>query len=157
MFGLGFGEVLVILVVALLVFGPERLPELARTLGKTMAELRRAMDEVKTEFRAPIQDFERSMRHTAPTGDTQPPSQSAALQAPPQALPQGMQENASIPTAAADAVPVGAVPGAAAAQPALSPEHPNTSAAGHSETEVKSQEQSSGTTAPQAPSTEEKN
>lgn len=62
MFGLGFGEVLVILVVALLVFGPDKLPELARTLGKTMAELRRSMDDMKTEFRGPIQDFERTLR-----------------------------------------------------------------------------------------------
>ena len=62
MFGLGFGEVLVILVVALLIFGPDKLPELARTLGKTMAELRRSMDEIKTEFHAPVRDFERSLR-----------------------------------------------------------------------------------------------
>jgi twin arginine-targeting protein translocase TatB len=46
MFGIGSGELLLILVVALLVLGPKKLPEVARTLGKAMGELRR----VSTEF-----------------------------------------------------------------------------------------------------------
>lgn len=50
MFGLGFTEILVVLTVALLVFGPKRLPEIARTLGKTMGELRRTLDDVKYEI-----------------------------------------------------------------------------------------------------------
>ena len=41
-FGIGFGEVLLILIVALIIWGPKRLPEIARTLGKTMRALRRA-------------------------------------------------------------------------------------------------------------------
>ncbi|HKK52624.1 MAG TPA: twin-arginine translocase TatA/TatE family subunit, partial [Myxococcota bacterium] len=42
MFGIGVTELGIILVVALLVFGPKRLPELARTLGRGMGEFRRA-------------------------------------------------------------------------------------------------------------------
>lgn len=41
MFGIGSGEILVILIVALLVLGPERLPSMAKTFGKGMSELRR--------------------------------------------------------------------------------------------------------------------
>jgi TatA/E family protein of Tat protein translocase len=47
MFGLGFTEILVILVVALVVFGPDRLPELARNLGKGLAEFRRASNDLR--------------------------------------------------------------------------------------------------------------
>ena len=41
-FGIGFGEVLLILIVALIIWGPKRLPEIARTLGKTVRALRKA-------------------------------------------------------------------------------------------------------------------
>ena len=47
MFGIGTSEVLIILVVALVVIGPSKLPELARTLGKGLAEFRRVSSDVK--------------------------------------------------------------------------------------------------------------
>jgi len=66
MFGIGMTELLVILVVALIVFGPTRLPELARSLGRAMAEFRRASTDLRQSFdqamqepRAPAQGEER--------------------------------------------------------------------------------------------------
>ncbi len=50
MFGLSIAEILVILVVALIVLGPERLPGIAKTLGKTLAEFRRTVDELKFDL-----------------------------------------------------------------------------------------------------------
>jgi sec-independent protein translocase protein TatB len=47
MFGIGSTELIVILVVALLVLGPKKLPEIARSLGKGMAEFRRMSTDVK--------------------------------------------------------------------------------------------------------------
>ncbi|MFC2044104.1 twin-arginine translocase TatA/TatE family subunit [Chloroflexota bacterium] len=41
-FGLGLGEVLLVLVIALIIWGPERIPEVARTLGKTVRTFRKA-------------------------------------------------------------------------------------------------------------------
>jgi sec-independent protein translocase protein TatB len=50
MFGIGPTELVVILVVALLVLGPKRLPEIARALGKGLAEFRRATADVTSEL-----------------------------------------------------------------------------------------------------------
>ncbi|GAB4172263.1 MAG: TatA/E family twin arginine-targeting protein translocase [Geothermobacteraceae bacterium] len=47
MFGIGFPELLLILAIALMVIGPRRLPDIARALGRAMAEFRRATDEFK--------------------------------------------------------------------------------------------------------------
>lgn len=51
MFGIGVSELLVILVVALIVLGPQRLPEVARALGKGLAELRKATGGLTEELR----------------------------------------------------------------------------------------------------------
>jgi Tat protein translocase TatB subunit len=47
MFGIGLPELIVIMVVALIVLGPKKLPDIARALGKGMAEFRKATQEVK--------------------------------------------------------------------------------------------------------------
>ncbi len=48
MFGnIGFPELLFILVIALLVFGPKKLPEVGKTIGKAVREFRRTSDEIK--------------------------------------------------------------------------------------------------------------
>ena len=61
---LGFAEMLVIAVVALLVFGPERLPELAKQAGKAMAKFRseagRSIEELKRA--ADIEDLDRELK-----------------------------------------------------------------------------------------------
>ena len=47
MFGIGLPELLVIMAIALIVIGPKKLPDLARALGKGMAEFRKATQEIK--------------------------------------------------------------------------------------------------------------
>jgi len=50
MFGIGMTELMVIFVIALIVLGPKRLPEIARSLGKGLNEFRRASSDLRREF-----------------------------------------------------------------------------------------------------------
>ncbi len=56
MFDLGIQELVVIFVVALLVVGPKRLPEIARSMGKGIGELKRALDGVKTQINSELHE-----------------------------------------------------------------------------------------------------
>jgi sec-independent protein translocase protein TatB len=76
MFGVGMPELLVILVVALVVLGPNRLPELARTLGKAMAEFRRQTADLMDEFQ--IQTMLEDDPPKRPAKPVQPPPATAA-------------------------------------------------------------------------------
>lgn len=69
MFGIGMPELLLILAIALIVLGPKKLPELARALGKGMAEFRRATDELKEEFRNMEHEIEDSSPAATPKDD----------------------------------------------------------------------------------------
>ena len=50
MFGLGFQEIIVIFVIALLVIGPKKLPDLAKALGKAFREFKQATEDIKQNF-----------------------------------------------------------------------------------------------------------
>ena len=81
MFGIGMPELLLILGLALIVLGPKNLPELARALGKGLAEFRRATDELKDEFR----QMERDTEDTAPSAT---PKDEPSLEKPPETKPE---------------------------------------------------------------------
>lgn len=50
MLGFGFGELIFIIFIALMLFGSDKVPEIARTLGKIMAQLKNATNEIKAEI-----------------------------------------------------------------------------------------------------------
>jgi len=55
MFGnIGLPELMIIMIVALLVFGPKKLPEIGRTIGKAVREFKKSTDEIKDKFEEQI-------------------------------------------------------------------------------------------------------
>jgi TatA/E family protein of Tat protein translocase len=56
---LGWQETVFIFVLALLIFGPKKLPELGKTIGKAMSEFRRATSDLKSQFDREMQSIER--------------------------------------------------------------------------------------------------
>jgi TatA/E family protein of Tat protein translocase len=65
MFNIGLPELLIIGAIALIVFGPNKLPELARAFGRAMREFKKATDEVKESFEAETRDLEEIKRTIA--------------------------------------------------------------------------------------------
>ena len=59
MFGIGMAELTLILVLGLLVLGPQRLPEVARTVGRLYGQLRRASEEFQRTIRQDLDTLER--------------------------------------------------------------------------------------------------
>ena len=80
MFGIGMPELMVIFVIGLVVLGPKRLPELARSLGKSLAEFRRASNDMRREFMSVTEDANLATPAIAPR--TAPPAASPAPAAP---------------------------------------------------------------------------
>jgi len=70
-------ELILILGLALIVLGPKKLPELAKTLGKGLAEFRRATEELKDEFRKVEADLDNPEPLTVANADNSQPAQAA--------------------------------------------------------------------------------
>ena len=119
MFGIGGWEMLVIGVIALLIFGPKRLPDLARSLGKGLAEFRRASSELRRSI-----DFDLdSNKISAPDPEDEPPAQAGSpagpAATPPPEPATGAPERAAAPgVGSADGgdTPAAAAAAAAAAE-----------------------------------------
>ncbi len=60
MFNIGFSEAVVIFLVALIVLGPERLPEFGKILGRLTLELKKGIDEIKRELE--IEELEEALK-----------------------------------------------------------------------------------------------
>ena len=90
MLGIGMQEILIILVVALVVIGPRKLPELARTLGKGFAEFKKAADDLQDSVRKDLEyekhrDFVRKYPNLVPENG----EEAAGTGVEPEAAPSG--------------------------------------------------------------------
>jgi sec-independent protein translocase protein TatA len=60
MFGLGIPELLVIFIIALIVFGPKKLPDLGRSIGRALAEFKKASEEFQESMREEMKEVEKT-------------------------------------------------------------------------------------------------
>ncbi|MFQ5457848.1 MAG: Sec-independent protein translocase protein TatB [Myxococcota bacterium] len=81
MFNLGMPEIILILVVALIVMGPKKLPEMAKSLGKGLREFRKATDDLKDSIEKDLRDDVKKIKEE--------PSPSAAA---PEASPEAAEK-----------------------------------------------------------------
>jgi TatA/E family protein of Tat protein translocase len=126
MFGsLGFTEIAFILVLALLLFGPKRLPEIGRTIGKGLGEFRRASNDLRRtlENEVALEEGDSSRRPAimgpprplpVPVGPPAPADSAPADKAPADSAPAGTAPAGTAPadTAPADTVPADTAPAA---------------------------------------------
>lgn len=123
MFGLGFGEILIILVLALILLGPKKLPDVAKQLGKGMREFRKATDDLKGQFEREVyaDEVKRTQPHVVA-----PPTGAAPVQAPPPGpAPAATAENVpGLDVALVEPPPSGEPPAAPAARPPADPGKP---------------------------------
>lgn len=105
MFGsIGIPELVLIFVVALLVFGPKKLPEIGKSLGKGLAEFKRASDELKKTIEQEIEQGKHEVSSVRDTVATVPASLRSALPLEGSSVPAAGGESAAPPSAAVGSV-----------------------------------------------------
>lgn len=70
---IGFPEMLFILLLALLIFGPRKLPELGKALGRGLAEFRRASNELRTTIEEEVRTLDQDIKPQPAPPDSVPP------------------------------------------------------------------------------------
>jgi sec-independent protein translocase protein TatA len=123
---LGPAEILVVLVIALLVFGPNKMPDIARQVGKGMREFKRVQQHLKSELRDVVSEFDAPS--SAPTVDVDPvpmlPPKDDSIVTPPDPVTPGVDGSAPVdppvtatPAGGSNAEPQPAAPEPAAPEP----------------------------------------
>ena len=75
---LGFPELMIIMVIALIIFGPRKLPELGRSLGKSLGEFKRASNELRNTLDEEIRVEEEKSQRVAKPATPEPPQATAS-------------------------------------------------------------------------------
>ncbi|MEN9226629.1 MAG: TatA/E family twin arginine-targeting protein translocase [Thermostichus sp. HHBFW_bins_43] len=117
--GIGLPEMLVIFTVALLVFGPRKLPEIGRTLAKTLRSLQDASKEFETQLNKEARELEKATR-AATAAAAAPKASTAATKAQPKTQSEeAPAETLPAPLAEAEPAPLSSDSSASDAEPAV--------------------------------------
>ncbi len=136
MLNIGTGEIIFIAIAALLILGPQKLPEFARTIGKLVRDFRRQTDDVRSTVEREFYKMDHELTKEVPAPVPQPAQDAIAhghhAQALPDALPAAEAELSQVMKGAPAAEPVAlpsaepvSIPAPAAAVPAEAPTEPS--------------------------------
>jgi sec-independent protein translocase protein TatB len=100
MFGLGFGEIVIVAILALVLLGPDKLPEAAKALGKTLQDLKKATDGLKGQLEAEMYSVEKAVKKAIDGTEA-----TAAPQVPPVAAAAAARTSGPPPPATVENVP----------------------------------------------------
>lgn len=100
MFGLGMGEIMIILVLALVLLGPARLPDAAKSIGKAMRDFRKATDDVRSQVETVMYEEPKTAASKPKLVDAPSPGAS-----PPGVPPGGVPAAGDVPAASQQNVP----------------------------------------------------
>ncbi len=96
MFGMSMTEIVIIAILALVLLGPDRLPEAAKTIGKTVKDLKKATDGLKDQIETELYQAERSIQKAVQAPEVPPVAAAMGASA---------RQPAPAPAASADNVP----------------------------------------------------
>ena len=97
MFGMSMTEIVIIAILALVLLGPDRLPEAAKTIGKTVRDLKKATDGLKDQIESELYQAERAIERSIQAPEVPPVAQAA--------MGGAARQPAAAPVATAENVP----------------------------------------------------